>query len=273
MRNVVPRHATRETGEAAPRPARPRTRAAGPAEAVRAAGPRSSDRVLQLLIAVGESAPTGRTLGELAAAVDLVPSTALRQLRSLIAAGLVVHDADDLRYGVGPKLRGIAGVVMRTTSISELARPWLDRLAAATGESCYLAVHDHDRGHDGDHPGGHRGGRDAAVTVTYVAGAPGIHALRHTGWIGRSFAGDGTAAAAALAGRVGARGVVVRHDALEVGITAVAAPVRDATAIVAAVNLVGPSFRLGLGVRARVSDAVAEAAAGLSGELGALPRR
>ncbi|MEO6124506.1 MAG: helix-turn-helix domain-containing protein [Ilumatobacteraceae bacterium] len=135
---------------------------AGPAVNVIRDRPRSSDRVLQLLSAVGSSA-SGMTLTEAAAAVGLVPSTALRQLRSLEAAGLLVRDEDDQLYRPGPQLIELARTVFVGHSLTGVAQPFLDELAHLTGESAYLAVLQSPR------------------TAMYVAAAAGRHALRHSG--------------------------------------------------------------------------------------------
>jgi DNA-binding IclR family transcriptional regulator len=72
----------------------------------------------------------------------------------------------------------------------------------------------------------------------------------------------------ALAGRVGGDGVVVVHDAVEPGVTAVAAPVRGgAGAIEAALSLVGPSFRLEGAALAEARQVVAAAALRLQSQL------
>lgn len=213
--------------------------------------PRSSDRALQLLVTVGSSGPGGLTLAEASAAVELVPSTALRQLRSLVAAGLLSHDPGSHRYGVGPALRRLARQVVAADRIEEIARPRLDALAEQTGESCYLAV------------------PEAPGRAVYVLTSPGIHALRHSGWLGRSFATRGTAVGAALGGRLSRGACAVRSDALEAGITAVAAPVLGAAGVVGAVNLVGPTFRLDGGARSRAEAAVILCAQTISDELGA----
>ncbi len=239
MRNVVASDATSRDRSAPVR---------RPAE-----GPRSSDRVLQLLVAVASAGPTGLTLADAAAEVGLVPSTALRQLRSLVAAGLLDHDATAHRYRVGPTLRRIARQIAGSERLEEVARPWLDRLAAEVGESCYLAVTE---------------GEGRAV---YAATSPGVHALRHTGWVGRSFATRGTAVGAALAGRSGPAGCAVRSDALEPGITAIAAPVRDGGRIVGAVSIVGPTFRLDGTARAAAESAVVSCAQTISDQLGGAP--
>lgn len=217
------------------------------------AHPRSSDRVLQLLTAVGGS-PTPLTLTEAAAVVGLVPSTALRQLRALEAAGLVVRNDDDQLYRPGPQLVDLARTVFIGRSIAGTAQPFLDQLASTTGESAYLAVAE--------------GARHAA----YVATAPGQHALRHSGWLGRRFATVSTAVGAALGGRIDPDGSVAREGTLEPGITAISAPVRVNGGIVAAVTLVGPTFRLTGEELDAARQAVAAGAMQMSLSFGPSPR-
>ena len=211
--------------------------------------PRSSDRVLQLLGVVG-AAPDGLTLTEAAAAVGLVPSTALRQLRSLEAAGMVSRNEADQVYRAGPQLVELARTVFVGHSLASAAQPFLDRLAVDTGESAYLAVAE--------------GPRIAA----YIATAPGLHALRHSGWLGRGFASSSTAAGSALRGKVDVDGAVAREGRLEPGITAVSAPVRAADGVVAAISVVGPTFRLTGDALATTRAHVADAATALSHALG-----
>jgi urocanate hydratase len=205
--------------------------------------------VLQLLCAVG-GAPNGLSLTEAAALVGLVPSTALRQLRSLEASDLLTRSDIDQLYRPGPSLIRLARTVFVGHSLASAAQPFLDALARDTGESAYLAI---------DEGGG---------KVVYVATAPGQHALRHSGWLGRAFKRAGTAAGAALSGRTDPDGAVARVGKLEAGITAVASPVRSAGGVIAAINLVGPTFRLeGSHLRA-ARIAVVAAAAQLSETLG-----
>lgn len=187
--------------------------------------PRSSDRVLQLLIAVASSSRP-ISLSDAAAAVGLVPSTALRQLRSLEASGLVTRDPQDHLYRPGPELVRLAGLVFVGHSLAALAQPHLDALALLTGESAYFAV------------------TAPAQQAIYVATAAGHHALRHSGWVGRAFAAASTAVGEALLGRTDADGAITRIGRLEAEVTAIAATVYSAGAIIGAINLVGPSFRL-----------------------------
>lgn len=213
--------------------------------------PRSSDRVLQLLCAVGGSA-NGMSLTEAAAGVGLVPSTALRQLRSLEAAGLLTRDDDDQIYRPGPQLIKLSRTVFVGRSLASTAQPFLDELSHLTGESAYLAVAETPR------------------TAVYVATSAGQHALRHSGWLGRGFVSASTAVGAALRGKVDPDGVACREGRLEPGITAVSAPVRSLVGVVAAINVVGPSFRLTGGTLSEARRAVGDSAVGLSTALGHL---
>jgi DNA-binding IclR family transcriptional regulator len=209
--------------------------------------------VLQLLTTVGGS-PVPLSLTEAAAQVGLVPSTALRQLRALEAAGLLERDENDQLYRPGPRLLQLSRTVFVGQSLPTAAQPFLDHLAAATGESAYLAV------------------VAAPRRAMYVATAAGQHALRHSGWLGRSFGTAATAVGAALAGRVDDDGCVAREGTLEPGITAVSAPVRavgtGAASVVAALSVVGPTFRLSGTALAEVRAAVAESACQFSRTLG-----
>lgn len=199
-----------------------------------ASTPRATDRGLALLRVVadhaaaqgGVRAQTGISLSEAARAVDLTPSTALRQLRALEAAGFALRDTDG-RYLPGPELLRIARSLGAVTALPRLAEDILHDLAEATGESAYLVEPLDER------------------TAVYTAMEPGRHTVRHVSWLGHRITRRGTAAGAALAGRVERDGVAVKIDAVEDGTTAVSAPVRDATgAIVAALSVVGPSFRV-----------------------------
>ncbi len=211
--------------------------------------PRATDRGLSLVREVADN-PLGLSLADLARAVDLSASTALRQLRSLEAAGFAVRRADGA-WVPGPELLRIARNLAANATLPRLAEPVLASLAEALGESAYLAE-----------AADHR-------TAVYVAMESGTHAVRHVSWLGHTVPRRGTAVGRALAGNVDGDGVSVRVDAVESGITAVSAPVRDASEqVVAAVSVVGPSFRLAGDALADARLAVAEHAARLSHSAG-----
>lgn len=216
-----------------------------PAADERSDQPRATDRGLSLLRVVADHIE-GISLADAARAVELAPSTALRHLRSLEAAGFVARRADDARFEPGPELLRIARSLASAASLTRLAEPLLAQLATVTGESVYLAE---------------PADRNWAV---YTGLAEGHHAIRHVSWLGQRISRRTSAAGAALAGRVDVDGVAVRHDAVEPGVTAVATPVRDSTGrIIGAINLVGPTFRLVDGNLAAARSAVASVAARL----------
>lgn len=216
--------------------------------------PRSTERGLALLKVVADhaalDATTGIALADAARAVDLSPSTALRQLRSLEAAGFVAR-SEDGRYLPGLELLRIARGLAGAAGLPRMAERVLDELAAATGESAYLAepADEHE--------------------AVYVALAAGHHAVRHVSWLGTRVQRKGSAVGAALHGTLDEGGVAVRTDAVEPGVTAISAPVCDASGrIIAAVSVVGPSFRLTGRALTTASSAVAAAAGRLSTAMG-----
>jgi len=189
------------------------------------ATPRATDRGLSLLRQIADH-PAGMPLSELAREVGLNASTALRQLRSLEAAGFAVR-RDDGDWEPGPELLRIARNLVTSATLPRLAAPVLIEIASSTGESVYLAEP-----------------VDGSAAV-YVAMEAGSYAIRHVSWLGRTIPRRGSAVGRALAGRVDPDGAVVVDDAVEPGVTAVAAPIATATGeVVAALSLVGPTFRL-----------------------------
>lgn len=186
--------------------------------------PQATDRGLNLLRAVADH-PDGLPLADLAREVGLSASTALRQLRALEAAGFA-HRSPSGTWGPGAELLRIARSLASRATLPRLAAPVLASLANEVGESAYLAEAD---------------GDDAV----YVAMESGTHSVRHVSWLGHRVQRRGTAVGRALRGDVDPDGVAVREDAVESGVTAVSAPVRDSNGdVIAAISVVGPSFRL-----------------------------
>ncbi len=186
-----------------------------------AAIPRAVGRVLDLFEVVLAAGSCNLTTA--AAAVGLTPTTARRHLRALEHRGYVVRDAPGA-FSVGPTMLRLAAVVSDAGPLDRLiaaAQPHLTALAAATGESTYLAVSD---------------GRVA----TYVATAESERAMRHVGWIGQQVPLDGTALGEALAhpGRT-----VTRTGAVEPDITAMSRAVPIDGALDVAVSIIGPEHR------------------------------
>jgi len=217
--------------------------------------PRSTDRGLALLRAVADHAADhdgeGIALADVARAAELSASTALRQLRAVEAAGFVARRADG-RYVPGVELLRIARALAAGATLPRLAEPLLAQLANDTGESAYLAQPD----------GSHH--------AVYIAMAAGHHAVRHVSWLGNRLPRKGTAVGAALAGKADPDGVAVRVDAVEAGITAVSTPVHDAAGrVIAAISVVGPTYRQSGTVLAHTREAVARSGLSMSTALGA----
>jgi urocanate hydratase len=74
--------------------------------------------------------------------------------------------------------------------------------------------------------------------------AEGTHAIRHTSWVGRAIELADLAVGAALRGDVGREGYIAQRDRIEPDVTAIAAPIRGRGGVVAALNLLGPSYRI-----------------------------
>jgi IclR family acetate operon transcriptional repressor len=105
------------------------------------AAPRSGTQSVERAIAVLECfAGSERSLGltEIARAVDLTPSTVHRLLRALTTAGYVEQDSTEhYRLGIGIAVLGQRALEHSGYS---LARPVLERLSEATGESASLGI-------------------------------------------------------------------------------------------------------------------------------------
>ncbi|MEU8778741.1 IclR family transcriptional regulator [Streptomyces sp. NPDC048606] len=100
----------------------------------------SVERALLILPALARG-PAG--LGEVAAALDVHKSTALRLLRTLHAHGYVYRQPDG-RYRLGARLFALAAEAVEGLDVREIAHPHLVALNAATGHTVHLAVHQDD---------------------------------------------------------------------------------------------------------------------------------
>ena len=239
----------------------------------------SADRAVALLDALAESGEQGTN--ELARRTGLTPSTVSRQLGTLAASGLVEHVPATGRYRLGIRLVRLANAALAQLDVRAVARPHLEELVRATGETATLSV---------------AGGGADAVTVDFVASA---HYVRHVTQLGRPSVGHATAAGkvmlafagrplpepplhaftprtivdpnalAAEVERVRRRGYAEAVEEREPGLSAIAAPAfGSAGELAGIVALQGPIARFGRGeLRAALPLLVGEAAA-ISAELG-----
>lgn len=118
-------------------------------------------RALGLLKLLAES-DDPLAVRDVAAALDLPPSTSHRLLHQFISAGFVVEDPASKRYQIGPQLHRVAALIQSRSSLPTTVQPFLDELTAACDETSLFAVFDR-----------------ATATVAFVAKADSSQALSY----------------------------------------------------------------------------------------------
>lgn len=223
-------------------------------------GVQSVDRAISVLEILARKGEAG--VSEVAGEIDVHKSTAFRLLGALEGRGLVEQTADRGKYRLGFGLIPLAGAVTDSLDVTRLGREVCARLAAEVGETINVALlQEH-----------------FAVNVDEVRGPTtvGTH-----NWIGRLTPLHCTSSGKVLLAQLPAdrraellaagiaahptahprsaeeldaelaqvreRGYALAVEEYEVGLNAVAAPVYDRSgAVVAAVSISGPSYRLGV---------------------------
>jgi len=199
-------------------------------------GSQSIDRAAQLLVLVVEG-DGATSVGELAQRSGLPKSTVSRAVSALERRGLLQRDGARRSVRPGPVLLGLARRGVPDADLVDLAGLILQGLSDASGETINLAV----PGPDG---------------VEHLAQEDTAHLVGVTDWVGRrvpfplaangkcflAFGGGGEVDGAEL---IRSRGYATSIDELEVGLSAIAAPVlaTDGAAI-AALSISGPTSRL-----------------------------
>lgn len=215
------------------------------------ASTRTVERALALLATICERGSAN--LADSARECDLAPSTALRLLRTLEATGFVAKDEAGI-YRPGGRMIQLGAAALSSESLTELAKPVMEKLLAQTGESVYLSVEWHS---------------DVAI---YIGIMQGTHSVRHTSWVGRTIPLDISAAGHALRGDVNSDGYVVVERGVEPDVTAIACPVYSEARIVAALSFVIPSYRVTESDAARCGELLVSAATELSAQLSRSPK-
>jgi DNA-binding IclR family transcriptional regulator len=211
------------------------------------------DRAFALLAAF-DADHRALPLAALSRRTGLPRSTALRLARKLTEAG-ALERLDDGRYVIGLRLLEIASLAPRGHGLRAVAMPYLEDLFHVTGQHVLLAVRDGDEAllverlsaHDAGPAAFRVGGRmplaQTGVGLVLLAHAPSEVRERVAGRFGPGRSGDVVGTAEELR-RVLAE---VRRGGYATGRqesppwATVAAPVRDADAVVAAVSVVVPS--------------------------------
>jgi IclR family acetate operon transcriptional repressor len=224
-------------------------------QAVPSHGTAAVDRGADLLVRVLESEQPV-ALSDLVEASGIPKSTASRLISALERRGLVEQDGERGRLRPGPAILRVAERGMVERNVVELARPTLDALAQASGETINLAL-------------------PTPTGVEHVAQVDSRHFLGTGQWLGRTIDYHCTAVGKvfmAFGRHAVPTGPLTRYtpatitdpkrladelarvrrtafatiiDELEPGLTAIAAPVRGAGGdVVAALSITGPSLRL-----------------------------
>src|SRR5215210_542625 len=132
----------------------------------------SVTRALALLDVLAD----GRELGtnELARRSGINASTVSRLLATLAAAGIVDHVPESGRYRLGLRLVQLGNAVVERLDLRALARPHLESLSAATGETATLSAP----------------GAGSAITIDFVQG---LHSVQSVAQLGRPSVAHATA--------------------------------------------------------------------------------
>lgn len=244
-----------------------------------ASGTQAIDRAAELLSRVVlADEPVGQA--DLVAETGLAKSTASRLLTALERHRLLLKD-DAGGYRAGPLFALYATRHEPAVELTRLAQPTLELLGRETGETINLAVLE-------------RGAvvQVAQVDATYLLGTTnwvGVDVPPHASALGKVFYAEGLlpvpAELAALTERtitspsafarelrtIRAQGYAVTRGELEIGLDAVAAPVRDdAGTTVASVGISGPSDRVGTAIP-KLAELITTQAGSLSALLTASP--
>jgi DNA-binding IclR family transcriptional regulator len=244
-------------------------------------GVQSVDRaltILEVLARVGEAGVT-----EIAGELGVHKSTAFRLVTTLESHRLVEQTTDRGRYRLGVGVLRLAGATTARLDLVQEARPVCRQLAADTGETVNIAVLS----------------ESSALYLDQIAGSS---ALQPHNWVGQHIplhaTSNGkvllsgldddrvnpllgtlsryTATTITKKGKLREELAVVREqgyavavDELEEGLTAAAAPIRNAHGdVIASMSVSGPTFRLSEERLADVLPLLVEAAGEVSHRLG-----
>jgi len=234
--------------------------------------------IMEMLARTGESGVT-----EIAVELGVHKSTAFRLVVALERRGLVEQTEDRGKYRLGMGLLRLAGATTARLDVVQEARPICRKLASDSGETVNIAVLSEN-------------------SALYLDQFAGTSALQPHNWVGQHIPLHATANGKVLLSglsdeeltrtlrtlpaytgttitskralraeleRVREQGYAVAVDELEIGLTALAAPIRNAHGdAIASVSVSGPSFRLDDERLEEVLPLLVDAAAEVSHRLG-----
>lgn len=245
-------------------------------------GVRSVNRALSILQVLARTGPAG--VSRIAEELGIHKSTVFRLLATLEARGMVEQNASRGEYQLGDGVVQLAAGVTQRHDISVLSRTVCQQLAADAGETVNIAILD----------------GDELLTLDQVLGASAITTVNWTGQrqVLHATAGGKVFLAAmsdadldehlrrpltsftehtivdpallrAEIARVRETGWAITGDELEIGLAALAAPIRSLRGDVEAVVAIsGPSFRVNRQTAPELAESVLSAAAAISARNG-----
>ncbi len=234
--------------------------------------------ILEILARTGEAGVT-----DIATEIGVHKSTAFRLLATLERGDLVEQAADRGKYRLAVGILRLAGATTARLDLVQEARSVCRRLASETDETVNIAVL-------------------SGQSALYLHQVAGSSSLQPHNWVGQHIPLHATSNGKVLLSglsadqlartvpsmtaytdatistrkrlrreldEVRAQGYAVAVDELERGLTAIAAPVRDAHGdVIASVSVSGPTFRLDRARVEHVLPALVDAAAEISHRLG-----
>lgn len=242
----------------------------------------SVDRAVSILEMLAHDGESGVT--KIAEELGVHKSTAFRLIAALERRGLVEQNVDRGKYRLGVGILRLAGATTARLDVVQEARPLARALATETGETVNIAVLS----------------EGAALYLDQIAGGS---SLQPHNWVGQRIPLHATAngkvllsglTAGQITTEVGQRfraytpttitslkkllvdidsvrdhGYALVVDELEIGLTAVAAPLRNAHGdVIASLSVSGPTFRFDEGKVKQAIHQVAEVADEVSERLG-----
>ena len=240
----------------------------------------SVDRAIRVLTAL--QGTRRMSLSELAARLELAPSTTHGIVRSLVEHGMVVQERGSSRYQLGPAVLRLGNVYLDTLELRSRAIPWAEDLARRTGlavRTGVLLIDDVVIIHHEPRPDGSRQMPEVGIVIPVHASALGKAMLAFlpedekrvlTSGELRSMTGETTTSPDLLRDQldqIRSSGMAAEQDEAVIGESSLASPVFDSYGeAVGAIGVVVPSGDL---ERPEVGDLVRDAARAVSRELGA----
>jgi DNA-binding IclR family transcriptional regulator len=251
-------------------------------------GVQSVERAIAILASFSIEKPV-RGVSELSRELGLHKSTVSRLMNTLERGGLLSRDAETQRYRLGIDLIGMAAQVVSHLDVREVARPALRQLAETCRETVNLAV------------------LDAGQVVNLEQFVPPTRRVKNIGRVGRRTYPHCAAAGKVLLAHLAQdqldgilsneldrytprtitnpnelrqelaksreRGYATTEEELERGLNVIAAPIHDHTgAVIAAVSVAGPAYRVRKELFPDVAAQVMEVTKQISEQLGHIER-